>query len=76
MVLQKEREQRMMEKSSHEEGEFQQKDERLNNGHTTENKADKSANQHDDTDILKKSRFLLLAYISSSHALVPLFLGK
>ncbi|KAE9464027.1 hypothetical protein C3L33_04136, partial [Rhododendron williamsianum] len=32
MVQQKEREQKMMDKSSHEEGEFQQKDERLNNG--------------------------------------------
>ncbi|KAI8574494.1 hypothetical protein RHMOL_Rhmol01G0358500 [Rhododendron molle] len=56
MVQQKEREQKMIDKSSHEEGEFQQKDERLNNGHATENKADKSANQHDDTDILKKAR--------------------
>ncbi|XP_058209207.1 peptidyl-prolyl cis-trans isomerase CYP63 isoform X2 [Rhododendron vialii] len=56
MVQQKERKQKMMDKSSHEEGEFQQKDKRLNNGHATENKADKSANQHDNTDILKKSR--------------------
>lgn len=71
LVQQQEREQKM-DKTSHEEGAFQQKDERLNNGHATKNKADKSANQH----ILKKSRFLLLAYISSSHALVPLFLGK
>lgn len=73
MVQQKEREQKMMDKSPHEEGEFKQKDELLNNGHATENRSNKTADQHNDKDILDKSRCLLLTYIFSSHALVPIF---
>lgn len=56
MVEKKEREQKMMDKSPHEEGEFKQKDELLNNGHATENRSNKTADQHNDKDILDKSR--------------------
>ncbi|GFY98825.1 cyclophilin-like peptidyl-prolyl cis-trans isomerase family protein [Actinidia rufa] len=42
--------------SSHHEGEYSQKNELLNNGHTSEKKSDKTANQHHYSDNLNKSR--------------------
>ena len=53
--------------SSHREGEYSQKNELLNNGHTSEKKSDKTANQHHYSDNLNKSRFLLLAIITYAH---------
>lgn len=47
--------------SSHEEGEFSQKNELLNNGHGTEAKSEKTAKQHPLSDDSGKSRSVLLA---------------
>ncbi|XP_057474588.1 peptidyl-prolyl cis-trans isomerase CYP63-like isoform X2 [Actinidia eriantha] len=52
---QKDREQKEEDNSSHHEGEYLQKNE-LNNGHTSEKKSDKTANQHHYSDNLNKSR--------------------
>lgn len=48
--------------SSHEEGEFSQKNELLNNGHGTEAKSEKNAKQHLLSNETGKSRLVLLAY--------------
>ena len=63
---QKDCEQKEEGNSSHHEGEYLQKNE-LNNGHTSEKKSDKTANQHHYSDNLNKSRFLLLAVITYAH---------